>query len=118
MLRSRTKRGEAVSFNHRFVEINKTFNLSRKTDMITINFVLYRVQGHPEIKYESVLKNKNEASHNIETDRWQIIESTGAEADSQSKCCYNIGRNRCYLCEKAPYTIFFYQREVRNEHFT
>ena len=99
--------------------INTTYCHSEKNEFITSNFVLYRTMGHPEIKYESVLKNDADASYLVATDKWQVNESVGEGPGGSSvhQSCH-IGRNRCYLCEKAPYTLFFYQREERSMHFT
>jgi len=86
----------------------------QRESIICLNFVLFRMIGHPEIKYETVLKNEIHGAHIIATDRWQVNESD--EANSQYSS--HIGQNSCYLCAKAPYTLFFYQREARHEHFT
>ena len=48
--------------------INKTYVLNWSNELITQNFVLYRTLGHPEIKYESVLKNLNDAANVVATD--------------------------------------------------
>lgn len=86
--------------------------------MIQENFVLHRVVGHPELKYESALKNQIDGSYIVASEQWQVIESNngqdGVKGSNEHHCGQtHMGQNRCYLCEKAPYTLLFYQREAR-----
>ena len=76
-------------------------------NMILQNFVVQRMVGHPELKFESVLKNQCSAQNLVSTDKWQIVDIS----EKNSNC--QIPKNKCYLCEKCPYTLFFYQRESR-----
>ena len=58
--------------------------------MIQENFVLHRVVGHPELKYESVLKNQIDGAYIVASEQWQVIESNngkdGVKGSNEHHC--------------------------------